>query len=426
MSSETTAQDKLHKIVEDGMCLGCGLCAALSGESISMGRGTDGDLRPFASDGFTQDHMTMIEATCPSLRIEGLPDSIGKAAPHQDVIWGPYHEMSLAYANDEACRHQASTAGLLTMMALYLLDKGLVDGILHVKAAALADGAPSHHLPANFGIATISQTRDEVIAASGSRYGPTAALATLEEVLSSSKHYAVIAKPCDLNALRNLAHHDARVTDRLGYFLTMLCGGFQPDDAFQSFLKDHDLTSEGLRDVRYRGYGCPGPTSLTYEDGTRHDFHYLDFWGEDESQWSMPLRCKICPDGIGEAADFIAGDAWDGASPVREDSKTDKGFNSVITRSAKGDALYQAAIADGYIIKSEIVDCDYMSSVQPHQVTKKLAAQARLDGLKEAGSVAPELVNLRAEALTKKLGTQAYDTQKTGGYERALKAKHKQ
>ena len=288
MSSETTAQDKLHKIVEDGMCLGCGLCAALSGEAISMGRGTDGDLRPFASDGFTQDHMTMIEATCPSLRIEGLPDSIGKAAPHQDVIWGPYHEMSLAYANDEACRHQASTAGLLTMMALYLLDKGLVDGILHVKAAALADGAPSHHLPANFGIATISQTRDEVIAASGSRYGPTAALATLEEVLSSSKHYAVIAKPCDLNALRNLAHHDARVTDRLGYFLTMLCGGFQPDDAFQSFLKDHDLTGDGLRDVWYRGYGCPGPTSLTYEDGTRHDFHYLDFWGEDESQWSMP------------------------------------------------------------------------------------------------------------------------------------------
>ena len=412
-----TAIDALHKIVEDGMCLGCGLCAALSGDAIKMARGIDGDLRPFASDDFTDAHMALVDEVCPSLRVEGLPEAIGKQAPYQDVVWGPYHEMSLGYANEAAIRHQASTAGLLTILAIYAIDKGLVDGVLHVRASDSRDDSP-----ANFGIATISRTADDVIKASGSRYGPTAALLGIEEVLAFDEVFAVVAKPCDLNALRNLAHHDSRVNERIKYWLTMLCGGFQPDEAFRSFLHEHELDDEGLSEVRYRGYGCPGPTSLKYEDGTNHEFHYLDFWGEDESQWSMPLRCKICPDGIGEAADLVAGDAWEGASPDRYESETDLGFNSVITRTAKGTMIYEDAIKDGYIIKSEIVDCDYMSAVQPHQVTKKLAGQARAEGMIEAGSVAPRLVNLRKNELSAKLGSDDFKAQKQGAYDRAIKS----
>ena len=414
-----SAADDLHKIVEDGMCLGCGLCASISPQMITMARGDDGDLRPFAKDSLPDGDMARINLTCPSMRLEGLPPEHMNSAPHHDTVWGPYHEMSLAHASDDKIRHQASTAGILTTLASYLLTAGLVDGIIHVRAA---DGSGELE-PANFGIATISRTPEDVLAASGSRYGPTAALINIEEVLSSNEKFALVAKPCDLNAIRNLAHLDERVTDRIQYWMTMLCGGFQPDEAFREFLSDHSLSETGLNDVRYRGFGCPGPTSLTYQDGQQTQFHYLDFWGEDESQWSMPLRCKICPDGIGEAADIVAGDAWDGASPDRTESETDPGFNTVITRTKQGAALYDAAIKAGVITKTEEVDCAYMSRVQPHQVTKKLAGQARVEGLREAGSTAPELVNLRAEALSDLLGDEAFNAQKEGAYQRALKAR---
>ena len=408
---------ELHKIVEDKMCLGCGLCAALHPEVIDMGRSEDGDLRPYAKDGFDDEAMALVSQTCPSLRLEGLPVEVGKMAPYHDKVWGPYHEMSLAYAHDKAVRHQASTAGILTALACYLLDADMVDAIIHVRAA---DGTSA---PANFGVATLSRTAKQVLAASGSRYGPTAALIDIDRILSSGERFAIVAKPCDLNALRNLAHHDERVNKHILYWLTLLCGGFQPNEAFQSFLSEQSLSEEGLNAVRYRGFGCPGPTSITYKDGHEASFHYLDFWGEDESQWAMPLRCKICPDGIGEAADIVAGDAWDGASPNREASKTDPGFNSVITRTQKGAALYEAAISAGLIVKSELVDCDFMSRLQPHQVTKKLAGQARIDGLRAAGSVAPELINLRAEALSDLLGAEDYDAQKKGAMFRAKKFK---
>ena len=410
MTALGEATEQLNKIVDDGLCLGCGLCAAIAPEAIKMTRGEDGDLRPIANDQFDDEKMALVNQICPSLRIEGLPEDLASEAPHQDTVWGPYYEMSLAHSADANVRHEASTAGILTALAIYLLETNKVDAICHVKAA---------DSPANFGVATISRTRQDVIEASGSRYGPTAALVDIESVLSSDENFALIAKPCDLNAMRNLAHIDSRVNQRISYWLTLLCGGFQPDASFNDFLRQNNLSNEGLSQVRYRGFGCPGPTSLTYEDGSKTSFHYLDFWGEDESQWSMPLRCKICADGIGEAADVVAGDAWQGASPDRVESETDKGFNSVITRTKKGQNLYQDAIGDGYITITDVVDRDYLSAVQPHQVTKKLAGQARVDGLRKAGSVAPEIVNMRAEALSEMLGLEGFDEQKEGAFERA-------
>ena len=68
-----SAVAELHKIIDDKMCLGCGLCAALNPEQIEMGRGADGDLRPFAKDGFQDHHMARVRQTCPSLRVEGVP-----------------------------------------------------------------------------------------------------------------------------------------------------------------------------------------------------------------------------------------------------------------------------------------------------------------------------------------------------------------
>ena len=410
-----TAAQSLHKIVDDGLCLGCGLCAALAPEAVTMQRGQDGDLRPFANDDFTEEAMQKVTVTCPSLRVEGLPVSIAQQAPYQDAVWGPYFDMGLGHASQPDIRHQASTAGMLTALAIALIESKKVDAIMHVKAA---------ESPANFGVAVMSRTKEEIIAASGSRYGPTAALVNVQDVLSSNERVAVIAKPCDLNALRNLAHIDHRVNERIGFWLTMLCGGFQPDEAFNQFLSDNQVRADGLTHVRYRGYGCPGPTSLEFEDGSSVAFHYLDFWGEDESQWSMPLRCKICPDGIGEAADIVAGDAWDGASPDRVESETDPGVNSVIVRTQTGVDLYKMATDSGYITHIEAVDKDYMSAVQPHQVIKKLASHARQAGLAQAGSVSAKLVNMREAALCELLGEEAYDAQMAGAYQRALTHKH--
>ena len=80
-------------------------------------------------------------------------------------------------------------------------------------------------------------------------------------------------------------------------------------------------------------------------------------------------------------------------------------------------------MARGYITKTEEVDPDFMSRVQPHQVAKKKAGLARMQGLKEAGSVAPEIVNMRAEELSALLDDDAYQKEVEGAKRRANAAR---
>ena len=98
---------------------------------------------------------------------------------------------------------------------------------------------------------------------------------------------------------------------------------------------------------RYRGQGCPGPTTFETRDGAVTNMRYTDFWGEDESGWSLPFRCKICPDGIGESADIAVSDTWPGGSPDPATEDQDKGLNAMIARTAAGKELMEAAIRDG-------------------------------------------------------------------------------
>ncbi|MDW4550719.1 Coenzyme F420 hydrogenase/dehydrogenase, beta subunit C-terminal domain [Defluviimonas sp. D31] len=172
--------------------------------------------------------------------------------------------------------------------------------------------------------------------------------------------------------------------------------------------------------LRYRGLGCPGPTTVGFADGSETSMHYLDFWGEDESAWSLPFRCKICPDGVGEGADIAAADTWPGASPDREASRTDPGVNSLLIRTRAGMELIAAAVRDGALALGREVDVAYMNDTQPHQVTKKRFVHARHAGLRDAGSLAPDCVGLRIEHLSAMNDPAENRVQRDGSMRRAL------
>ncbi|HIL48676.1 MAG TPA: coenzyme F420 hydrogenase, partial [Acidimicrobiia bacterium] len=125
----------------------------------------------------------------------------------------------------------------------------------------------------------------------------------------------------------------------------------------------------------------------------------LDFWGEDESMWMLPWRCKVCPDGIGEAADLAAADTWPGGSPTREGSDDDPGTNAVLARSAAGLELLEAAERDGALVIERDATIDEMSDYQPHQVRKKHAVASRYLGMADEGRIVPATARLRLDEL---------------------------
>lgn len=403
-----TPTDRLYAIVEQGLCIGCGLCQAIAPESITVRKTTTGFEVPVVIGELDHATVDTVYDVCPGTRVEGLPDRLVEADTVVDPVWGPWRRIVRAWAGDPEVRHIGSTGGVLTALAQYLLTSGRVDFILHAQ--------PSTTEP-TFGEPKLSFTAAEVLEGAGSRYGPTATLRSVTDALDRSQPFAFIGTPCDLSALRNYAHRDPRVDELVRYWLTPVCGGFGEPQFTNDFVQSLGIEPDEMTAVRYRGHGCPGPTRIETAD-TAVEAHYLDYWGDDDSQWGLPWRCKICPDGIGEAADIAASDTWPGGSPTREESETDLGVNAIIARTTAGAALLAAAEADGALTIERDIGVDDMSEYQPHQVRKKFQAGLRHEAMAEAGRIPMHTERLRIPELAAENPVEVRTTQIAGTRQR--------
>jgi len=409
-------EQRLNKIVEDGMCIGCGICEPIAGsDKIQVKKSDKGMLIPHVVGSLDHKTVDRVYDVCPGTRVEGLPEDLIDANTQDDLIWGPYQKIVLAWASDKQTRFKGSTGGLLTALGEYLLATNRVDFILHAKASKTD---PS------FGEVNVTLEVEKVIEGAGSRYGPTAALVNITEILDKGQPFAYIGLPCDISALRNFADHDPRVDELIRYWLTPVCGGFMQTDSLYHFLTELGIDSDKMTAIRYRGYGCPGPTRVEFKDGSAIEKRYQDFWGEDDSAWNLPHRCKVCPDGIGESADIAASDTWPGGGPDTETEDNDPGTNAAIVRSAKGLELLEEAVAAGFVSLGDIVDPRYMDRVQPHQVRKKLTLKARYDGQKAAGNIIPKTTRLRLDQLYDANDPNDNRDQFEGARRRAIKLKN--
>jgi coenzyme F420 hydrogenase subunit beta len=212
------------------------------------------------------------------------------------------------------------------------------------------------------------------------------------EVLDRGEPFALIAKPCDITAVRNLARIDPRVDRHMRYALTLVCGGASDLSKSEEVLRRFGIREDELASFRYRGNGNPGPTRLETKDGRAFELTYQQLW-EDEAKWMIQPRCKICPDAIGQGADIAASDAWPGGGPVGEDD----GFNGIIVRTKRGLELYEAAMAAGAITIDRAIGFSDLDVFQPHQVNKRRAVWARLKGMEIAGKPVPQVTGLALE-----------------------------
>jgi coenzyme F420 hydrogenase subunit beta len=377
---------QLDQIVQAGLCIGCGLCESIAGPGrVRFVATSDGRERPLAPAPLDARTVAAINAVCPGTRIEGAdPPRLAPGTPI-DPVWGPIGTLVRGHAADPVLRHRGASGGVLSALAQFMLSSGRVELVVHVAASRRAPMRSVRHL---------SFDRVDVLETCGSRYGPAAPLRDFVSVLDRGRPFALIGKPCDIGAVRNLARLDPRVDRLLRYALTMICGGASELGKSQDVLERFGVTEGELALFRYRGHGNPGATRVETRDGRVHELSYAEMW-EDEATWRLQARCKICPDAIGEAADIVAGDTWPEATPRGEDA----GFNSILARTTAGVELLQAAVAAGAITVCEPLTPRQLDHFNPHQVAKKRAVAARLVALRGSGTPVPRVRRLRIARL---------------------------
>ncbi len=398
-----TRTRSIAEIVASDLCIGCGLCEALTGGRVKMAMTPAGSLRPSPVDGFTPAEEAQLVDACPGAVAEARTD----ASPRSDVVWGRYRTMSRAWAGHPEVRYEGATGGVLTALGIHALRTGRVDFVLHTGAD------PERPMRSRW---VISESEESVRANTASRYGPTAPLAGLAAALDRGQSFALIAKPCDLTAVHSLSRTDQRVDELCVVRLVLVCGGQSRLTKSQAVLEEFGVDEDEVALFRYRGHGNPGPTVVETRAGERFTKPYLEMW-EDESGWQVETRCKFCPDALGEAADVASADIWPGGAPTGED----EGFNGIIVRTAVGEDLVASAVQAGDLVVADPITPRQFDNLQPHQVRKKEALAARYQGLADAGVAPIETRGLRIEELGRRLDPERFEHERAGARRRAAR-----
>lgn len=383
----TIPSPTLARVMRGRLCSGCGLCAAIAPQAITMDMQPPGWLRPHQSAPLTPEQETAIASACPGLGIE--------ASGYGDPLWGPALDVATGHATDAGLRHRASSGGLISALLSHALATGLVDFVVQTGADPALPTANQTR---------ISHNAADIMAAAGSRYAPSSPLARLEDWLARPGRFALVGKPCDISALRARARQDPRINERIPLMLAFFCAGVPSATGTQRILDRLGVKPDDVASFRYRGDGWPGHATATLKDGSTRRMSYSDSWGQILSK-HLQFRCKICPDAVGGAADLACADAWFGDKRGYPSFEEQEGRSLVIARTPRGKALLDSARAAGRLHTEPLPMADILR-MQPHQARRKRQLLSRLAAMALAGKPVPRFRGLglaaaaRAEPLT--------------------------
>lgn len=368
----------IRKICQE-YCIGCGLCK--SEHNVDFSIESTGYLKPHFKD--MQDIEEFLYNVCPV-------NSMAQKSENVDV-WGEYKKVYASHSTDESIRRKASSGGVLTALAIFLLEKKYVDAIIHV---VVDEKAPTETK------CQVSTTREEVFACCGSRYSISSPWLALSQIIEEGKRYAAIGKPCDIMALRRMKNYSQKY-DNILYLMSFFCAGLPSKQANERLLEKLGCQRENCKSLTYRGNGWPGYTTAVDSEGKEYVMEYSKAWGGILGRDVHPF-CKVCMDGIGLAADISCGDGWYITMEQKPDFTERDGRNVVFVRTEIGDRIYKEAVECGIIESEDWEDIRHLEIIQKYQFTRRTTMKDKLLAYKVFFKTKPKYDRQMLKVLSRK------------------------
>jgi len=348
----------IEKIKKNDLCLGCGLCESFIGsDRCKMVLNERGFYEPKLNSSLSKEEKSQIKNICPGIHVE----------THMNKgVWGSMKFIAEAWAKDNKIRHKAASGGVVTSLALYLLENHKVDAILQVGVKD--DSYLYNELK-------ISRAKQEVISNAQSRYAPALVFNHIKDILDSSQEiFAFIGKPCDIAAMQNIIKACPKYRSRIRCFISIFCAGMPSYEASKIAWRKSGHTDEPVK-LKYRGDGWPGNFKAEFKDGSKYEMSYNESWGTILTK-TRGFRCKICPDGIGMLADIAVGDSWS-TKDGYPDFTESEGKCFCMVRTNIGSEIMNAAENKGYIEVSSL-DLSKVKEQQRYQYERRKLTGWRL------------------------------------------------
>jgi coenzyme F420-reducing hydrogenase beta subunit len=269
-------------------------------------------------------------------------------------------------------RANGSSGGLVSWLLVELLERGLVDYVVHVTPEPAPNGAKPLF---RYGI---SSNAVEVRAGAKSRYYPVEMSAVIGQMLERPGRYAVVGIPCFIKALRLASRESAVLRDRVTFAIGIVCGHLKTTAFGEMLAWQCGIAPGELRGIDFRAklpdrsasnYGVTvsgerNGETLTLTKPTAELFG--GNWGHGFFKYKA---CDFCDDVVGETADISIGDAW-----LPEYQADPAGTNVVVVRSQVLNTILADAAAVGRL---------HLDSIPAKRVVESQAGgfRHRRDGL---------------------------------------------
>lgn len=345
----------LQDVVDWGLCTGCGACYyACEKGAVTLVNVLDVGIRPrFQEDCASCNRCLSI---CPGYTMDSdLATGQVPKANEADHELGPVLEMWEGYATDPEIRYMGSSGGLLSALATFCLEKENMAFVVHT---AMDEKEPWTNRTVQ------SRTRGEILARTASRYAPASPCEGLRAIEESDRPCVFIGKPCDVGAVNMARKQEPKLDRNLGLVLTFFCAGTPSTQGTLDLIKMIDVPLDQIRQVRYRGEGWPGSFKVVSANGggVKH-LSYEESWGRLAHY--RPLRCQLCPDGLGRVADISCGDAWEKFS-----GNGNPGQSIVLVRTQRGREILHKALNANYVHLTPI-GVDAVLTAQPNLLQRR-------------------------------------------------------
>lgn len=319
----------IEEIVKNGLCTGCGTCIALCPKNaIELTIDHKKGIYVPKLNRDKCDACGICYKVCPGHEVDfrQLNSEIFGKEP-EEILIGNYTNCYVGHANDHNIRYNSASGGLVTASLIFALEEGMIDGALVTR---MKRDSPLEPEP------FIARTKEEIIAARGSKYCPVPANIALDKILESDGKFAVVGVPCQIHGIRKAELINKKLKEKIALHLGLFCSGAPSFLATEFILKKFGAKKENIKSISYRGPGWPGGVSLGVENRVLF-VPFDDYYHSGFGQYFHPVRCKLCIDATSEFADISFADAW-----LPEIIRSDKvGASIVIPRNELGTKLLQ-------------------------------------------------------------------------------------
>ena len=338
-------------VAERQLCAGCGACAYAQPDAITMVDDLDAGRRPVVSSSHAAPGQTDAALdVCPGIGLTHSPTDDSDVIGELRGDWGPVLEVWEGFAADDEIRWAGSSGGVATALAVHCLEKESMAGVLHIRARP--------EVP-YLNETVLSKDRDQLMAATGSRYAPASPCERLDLIEGAEAPCVFIGKPCDVAATSKARRSSVDLDRNLGLTIGIFCAGTPTTQGTLEMLNVMGVDPDSLTSLRYRGNGWPGLATATSDTSDSSSaMTYDESWGEilqRHRQW----RCYVCADHTGEFADIAVGDPW-----YREVGAGEAGQSLILVRTERGRQVLARAIEAG-AITAERVEAALLPASQP-------------------------------------------------------------